>query len=572
MVQEIAGNFDKDKVITGSPYSLHTEYSYMPRGFNSKIIKDLNNITTAQRNNVPQLWYSKEWAHEFFIFIERLIGPNDPPEVLEIHPPFRDYCNSFDHFLNVFKVFYDLFHNKYPKTLVLIENRFGTMYKGEKFLLATCADVLEFCGILKRTDISLKIVLDYPQIFSAELINMNNVSLKKILAFNKELSKYRNVIGGFHMWGKRKSGNGRWTPHTGNFDTFFNYNKEMKFEFLHSVSQTFDDDIERYFVPEVNSGEEDVFSIVSDMENSGFKFITDEKNIQQLIRIKWEGTNPFLELFNRFTEEVINVPVSGYLSIRVLAVRHCSGSYELGTHKHIPCKHNIILEEQCICEECENINGFKHCISCHGEKCFTYNKIALNYCNQKHFVYLAYFPKDIVKVGTAHEMRKEERLIEQGALYRILIAEAPTGKIARQIENVICKLGYKSLVSSKHKIQHLQFTKTENEIQELLDIAYNHIRKNLNSEFQEYLLNPYIYSNNKELVETLTIALKQTKQLQLTMFDDMFEPQYHVISDVSYIVGNIAAVVGSIVLLKKSGNTLHAFNFKEIYGRDIILE
>jgi hypothetical protein len=544
----------------------------MPRKFNSEIVKDLNNITTAQKDNVPQLWYSKEWAHDFFIFIERLVGSDNPPEVLEIHPPFRDYCSSFDHFLDVFTVFYDLFHYKYPDTLVLIENRFGTMYNGGKFLLATCADVLEFCEILTRTEIGLKIVLDYPQIFSAELINMNNVTLKKILAFNKELSKYRNVIGGFHMWGKRKSASGRWTPHTGNFDTFFSDNKEMKFEFLHSVSQTFDDDIERYFVPEVNSGEEDVFSIVSDMESSGFKFMTDEKDVRQLIRIKWEGASPFLELYNRVTEEVITVPASGNVSIRVLTARHCSGSYELGTHKYIPCKRDIIVENERVCEECENINGFKYCVSCHGEKCVTYNKGALDYCNQKHFVYLAYFPKDIVKVGTAHEMRKDERLIEQGALYRILMAKAPTGKIARQIENAIGKLGYKTSVSSKQKIQHLQFTKTESEIKNLLDIAYNHIRQNIPDQFQEYLLNPYIYSNNRELVETLTTALKQTKQLQLTIFDEMFEPQYQVISNVSYIDGNIAAVIGSIALLKKSGNTLYAYNFKEIYGRDIILE
>jgi hypothetical protein len=229
------------------------------------------------------------------------------------------------------------------------------------------------------------------------------------------------------------------------------------------------------------------------------------------------------------------------------------------------------LENERICEECENINGFKYCVSCHGENCVTYNKNALDYCNQKHFVYLAYFPKDIVKVGTAHEMRKEERLIEQGALYRILIAEAPTGKTARQIENAISKLGYKSAVSSRHKIQNLQFTKTETEIRELLDIAYKHIQQNLNNEFQDYLLSPYIYSNNKELVETLTVALKQTKQQQLSFFDDMVEPEYQVISNVSSIDGEIVAVIGSIMLVK-NGKILRAYNLKELYGRDIIME
>ena len=39
-----------------------------------------------------------------------------------------------------------------------------------------------------------------------------------------------------------------------------------------------------------------------------------------------------------------------------------------------------------------------------------------------------------LKVGTASEIKKYERLLEQGALFSILIAKTPTGKIARVIE------------------------------------------------------------------------------------------------------------------------------------------
>lgn len=569
-VQEIAGNFDKNVIVADFSYSLHTEYSYMSRKFDSEIVIDLKNITAAQKDNVPQLWYSKEWAREFYTFIERLISSNNPPEVLEIHPPFKDYCNSFDQFIDVFKVFYELFNAKYPDTLILIENRFGTMYKGGKFLLSTCSDVLDFCDKLRKSDTGLKIVLDYPQIFSAELVNMNNVNLKKILAFNKELTKHRDVIGGFHMWGKRKSEKGRWTPHTGNFDTFFSNNDEMKLEFLHSVLETFDDDTARYFVPEVNSGEDDVFSIVTDMERAGFIFMTTNSDNQQLIRVKWEDEKPFFELFSQATKKVTYLPMLGNFSIRVKSERHCLGSYELGTHKHIPCEHNNIVEGQRVCKECENLNGFKYCVSCRGEKCVAYNKDALNYCSQRHFVYLAYFPDDIIKVGTAHENRREERLIEQGALYRLLIAEAPTGRIARQIESAISKLGYKSSVSSKYKIQHLLFTKKENDIYELLDNAYNHIRQCLDVVYQEYLLDPYIFSSSKQITETLTNSLKQAEQLQLSFFDDMSEPQYQVVSHIPDFNGNIVAVIGSIALFKKDDNSLHAYDFKELYGCDII--
>jgi hypothetical protein len=280
-IHELSGNFHKEKLIVNAPYSLHTEPSSVPKIFSSKIVKDLEHIKEAQRGNIPELWRSEEWANEFFTFIEWLIGSNIPPEVLEIHPPFKDYCDTFDQFLKTFGVFYDEFNRKYPSTKIVIENRFGT-WKGGKFLLSKCSDVLEFCKVLKREKTNLKIVLDYPQLFSAEVMPHKKKEenwmgpnplqlLEKIISFNQELKEHREVIGGFHMWGKLKKVN-RWIPHAGNFDTFFSNNDELKREFLASVFSTFNDGIARYFVPEVNSGQDDLHSIVKDMKKTGFIF------------------------------------------------------------------------------------------------------------------------------------------------------------------------------------------------------------------------------------------------------------------------------------------------------------
>ena len=98
--------------------------------------------------------------------------------------------------------------------------------------------------------------------------------LEKIISFNQELIKYRKIIGGLHMWGKLRTAN-RWISHAGNFDTFFNFDDELKHKFLSSVFTTFNDGITRYFVPEVNSGEDDLGRIVADMEMSktGFSFV-----------------------------------------------------------------------------------------------------------------------------------------------------------------------------------------------------------------------------------------------------------------------------------------------------------
>ena len=290
-IYEVSGNFyKKKKLVVKSPYSLHTEPSFDSETFNSKIVNDLKYINEAQKDNIPLLWHSEEWANDFFAFIEWLIGDsNESPDVLEIHPPYKDYCPTFKDFLKRFQVFYDkfddTFNTEYHKTTIVIENRFGTRYKGGKFLLSKCCDILEFCKVLKREKINLKIVIDYPQLFSTEVIPSKKKEenwmganpselLEKIIKFNLDLKKYKDVIGGFHMWGKLKNKDGKgWKPHAGNFDTFFSDNKVFKHEFLSSVFSTFNDDTPRYFVPEVISGIDDLRSIVADMEKEHFIFI-----------------------------------------------------------------------------------------------------------------------------------------------------------------------------------------------------------------------------------------------------------------------------------------------------------
>jgi len=274
-IYEIAGNFDRESIYSDTPYSLHTEYSYGKRKLNTPIFDNLINIKERTKKNIPQLWFNKEWADDFLLFIKHLIKSNNdrPPKILEIHPPFDDY-SSFNKFMEIFTYFHNKFIIDYSDTTILIENRYGSMYPCGKFILLKCADIIEFCKILKNPkyiNIKLNIVIDYPQIFSAE-VNMNDIKLDKIIKFNEEIKDYIDLIGGFHMWGKTKSDKGKWSAHTGDFNTFFSGDLELKKEFLSSVSSTFNDGIPRFFVPEVNSGEKDLNSIIKDMKKY-FDFI-----------------------------------------------------------------------------------------------------------------------------------------------------------------------------------------------------------------------------------------------------------------------------------------------------------
>jgi hypothetical protein len=341
-IHEVSGNFYKEKLNVKSPYSLHTEPSSIPKVFCSKIVKDFKSINNAQKGNIAQLWFDHGWANDFYEYINELIDKNPPPDLLEIHPPFNDYCKSFDKFFDIFNNFYIKFKKKYPSTTIVIENRFGTRYKGGRFLLSTCSDILEFCKYLKNSNIDIKIVLDYPQLFSSETkkgkklenwMGSNPLLLvEQIIKFNHDIEKYRELIGGFHMWGKLKSGN-RWIPHAGNFDTFFSANYELKHNFLSSVFSTFNDGIARYFVPEVNSGEEHFHDIVSDMENEkicGFTF--DDDRLSKAIKKSF---------FFRLPEEYLRNRKSGFIEIKGWEIQFCFGKEGDKEYMNFCCDHRM---------------------------------------------------------------------------------------------------------------------------------------------------------------------------------------------------------------------------------------
>ena len=94
---------------------------------------------------------NEAWSINFFEFIQTLVGQCAPPEVIEIHPPFDDYCRSIDHFLDVYETFEKSVLDVYPSTLICIENRAGTRYRGGKFLISKVDSLSQLCaGILRR--------------------------------------------------------------------------------------------------------------------------------------------------------------------------------------------------------------------------------------------------------------------------------------------------------------------------------------------------------------------------------------------------------------------------------------
>jgi hypothetical protein len=271
--QEIAGHFDVAIIRPSNmPYSLHTEYSYGKRKLNSDLIKKFGHITNSHKSGIPQLWFDKKWSREFCDFIKVLVDDNIPPKIIEIHPPFSDYCKSLELFVENYKTFENDILEVFPKTEIFIENRTGTHYPIGKFLLSSNRDIVKLSELISISNLKLRVVLDFPQLFTEHVASrpLSKVLIKTIL---NPIKDCKDFIAGLHIWGKRRNKNGRLVAHQGDLNAYFNNDMDLKTTFLTEVYNLFDDTKPRYFVPEVNSTNEDLNSIVYDFQKAGFEFI-----------------------------------------------------------------------------------------------------------------------------------------------------------------------------------------------------------------------------------------------------------------------------------------------------------
>lgn len=75
---------------------------------------------------------------------------------------------------------------------------------------------------------------------------------------------YQDLIRGIHVWGKKKSSTGRWVAHSGTLDTYLERTKDKE-TFIEGIKKICSDGRTRFLVPEVNSGEDDLKSVVRDV-------------------------------------------------------------------------------------------------------------------------------------------------------------------------------------------------------------------------------------------------------------------------------------------------------------------
>lgn len=129
-------------------------------------------------------------------------------------------------------------------------------------------DLIDLCDEIEKNKLSLRIAYDVPQIYTAHLAD----SEEKYISLLYKTRGFRKFIGGVHLWGKSISRTGRKVSHCGDLTSYFG-NNEIKVNFLKSFRDCFNDGIVRRMVLEVNSGNQDLQSIITDLISVGIKFM-----------------------------------------------------------------------------------------------------------------------------------------------------------------------------------------------------------------------------------------------------------------------------------------------------------
>lgn len=269
-VKMVDGHFDADPVAETGRYFLSTEFSYGRRKFNSYPVAKCGEVIRMSRDGLPLLWSSKEWSLSFVRFIELLTQGAAQPEVIEVYPPFTDYMPAINDFLNVYLYFEDGMKRLFPGSKIMICNRTKAVKRDMKFLISSVNDIQRLCDAIAKYQFDLRISLDVSQLLETEAYHTRYLGDDKIRLLFGKVKGFRDYVGGIHVLGKMGGAEGRKRTNTWDFDSMFGSSRKKKTAFLESLTFVFDDEVQRYFVPEITSGIEEMDSVICDLQGAGF--------------------------------------------------------------------------------------------------------------------------------------------------------------------------------------------------------------------------------------------------------------------------------------------------------------
>jgi hypothetical protein len=161
----------------------------------------------------------------------------------------------------------------------------------------------------------------------------------------------------------------------------------------------------------------------------------------------------------REKDSIEELELAGKISLELSFNRYCVGYARFD--KSYPCPHEA-LSDSSQCPHCRKLE--LSCAACRGDEClFGHRECMLG----EHYVYLASFG-ELVKAGVTKSERINERLIEQGADFGVVVAEAKDGFEARAVEALVQhQFGFRNAVrtSEKFKLLGIEKSKSKNALE-----------------------------------------------------------------------------------------------------------
>jgi len=276
--------------------------------------------------------------------------------------------------------------------------------------------------------------------------------------------------------------------------------------------------------------------------------------MRQLINIGWDIENKRYKQIFTFrdldTNEIKRFDLSNYnFNFKFSDNKYCTG-YHSKDETFICPYNNKINRSNSQCNYCESKQGFKSAFIFGRDP----NENVKEYLSQPHYIYLAYFPNDIIKVGTASLSRKHKRLIEQDALIYAFIAENDGLNITKLEHKISKDLNITEFVKSGIKLKMLSMKPDFKRGSRLIIDQYNRIRdKLINSEFKDW-----IYKS------------EEIKVYDNSEIEEIFYPSnsINVIKDINILSGQFKGIRGNYIIIVNN-NDLFVFDYRYLIGRTI---
>lgn len=199
------------------------------------------------------------------------------------------------------------------------------------------------------------------------------------------------------------------------------------------------------------------------------------------------------------------------------------------------------------CSGCRSSDSSQMCIICRGD-C----EMPDPHCFVPHVVYLAAYTSKDVKVGVSTNERFRKRIVEQGALLAVTVANASNGKVARLLES---KIQSDCHVPDKVKVKtRLDSFRPNQTLDSLKDTIFEARKKVFSSIAPPEGIS---YVDNGEFFDLLT-----NYNSSIARFGD-FYPQQLSLGDTCGLV----VYMKGLDFLLKIGNSFYVLPFKQVIGK-----